>query len=267
MLGFFRLGSMGAALVGALAMVGAFGGCGPSAGTCSADGHSVLSPDGSSTLQSCTADQACAVEGASAGCATCDPTQCLPKNDCIKGYALKADAIAGDTSKEATTCRLKCSVPTDCPFNYHCIASDSGQGYCAKDRPAGNGADYKPTTTGVRPQAPRRGAMPCRPDEGLRHEQACDTRRTSGATARRPTDANAFCTQYQCDDDADCPGGWWCGTINDSPERHDDEAQRLGHDDDDVCLPRAYDLKPGSYCAPCKSDDDCPTNDARRSTA
>jgi hypothetical protein len=258
MLGFFRLGSVGAALVGGLALVGAFGGCGPAAGTCSADLHSVVGPDGSMSA-TCAADESCAVEGSSAGCAKCDPTQCLQGNDCISGYAQKSDYLAGDASKKTTACRLKCSTPTDCPFNYTCVADDNGQGYCTKDRtPAAVGADYTPTTKGE-PAGGSPWGDACDPTKGLDQNPDCDSADYFWCYGVSPTDGNAFCTQFQCSDDADCPGGWWCATVNDTPNVTTSKRPDWGTTTT-VCLPRAYNTKPGSYCAPCKSDVDCPKN-------
>jgi len=259
MLGFFRLGSMGAGLLGGLALVGAFGGCGPQNGSCSADGHTVLNPDGSPSGTTCTADQACATDGTTAGCAACDPAQCLQGNDCIAGYYAYADAITNNTAVKTTACRLKCNAPTDCPFDYTCVASDSGQGYCAKDRVSPFvGHDYMPKDNGEAAGGSPWGD-PCDPTKGLDSNPDCDMSQTFWCYGVSPTDANAFCTQFQCTDDADCPGGWWCATVNDSPSVTASKRTDWGTTTT-VCLPRADDQKPGSYCAPCKSDVDCPKN-------
>jgi len=252
MLGFFRLGSMGAGLVGALALVGAFGGCGPGTGTCSADLHSVLGPDGNPSA-TCQPDEACATEGATAGCAKCDPTQCLAQNDCISGYARVDDALAGDASKKTTACRLTCNAPTDCPFNYTCIPDDSGQGYCAADRTAYTAASAGEAAGG----AP--WGVPCHPTQGFDQNPDCDSNDSFWCYGTSPTDANSFCTQFQCVDDGDCPGGWWCADINDSPNVTTAKRNDWGTTTT-VCLPRAYNQTPGTYCAPCKTDLDCPTN-------
>ncbi len=141
---FFR--SAIATITAGFAVLSAAAACAPSGAACSADFHSLLDSAGNAT-STCPATEACASSGTSAGCVTCDPPQCRQGNDCITGWAMYADYLTGNKANQTTECRLKCSVPTDCPFNYHCIPSDSGQGYCAKDRPY-NGVDYKPTTPG-----------------------------------------------------------------------------------------------------------------------
>ena len=250
---FFRLGSMAAALAGGFALLGVFGGCGPGTGTCSADLHTVLNPNGSSS-GTCGADQACTTEGTTAGCSKCDPNACLPKNECVSGYAQVADYVANNTSSKTTTCRLRCSGPSDCPFNYTCIADDGGKGYCAKDR-----TQYTASTQGEAAGGEPWG-KPCNPTNGgIANNTDCDTSQQFWCYGTSPTDANAFCTQFQCNDDADCPGGWWCASINDSPSADTGKRTDWGSTTT-VCLPRVYTTKPGSYCAPCKSDADCPKN-------
>jgi len=237
------------------------GACGPTTGTtCSADHHQVMNA-ANTAAATCAATESCSVSGANSGCAKCDPTLCLKDNDCIQGWTRYEDYLKADKTTQTTECRLKCNVPTDCPFNYHCIPADSGQGYCAKDRPY-NGVDYKPTTQGTAAGAAPWG-VPCQPTDGFDTNKACDTNQNFWCYGTGPTDANAFCTQYQCTDDADCPGGWWCGTINDQPNVTTAKRNDWGVDGTtSICLPRAYNLKPGSYCAPCKSDHDCPANDS-----
>jgi hypothetical protein len=64
-----------------------------------------------------------------------------------------------------------------------------------------------------------------------------------------PTDANAFCTIFDCAADSDCPGGWWCATVDRKPNVV--TTHRSFGDTRTVCRPR-------QYCAPCKEDHDCP---------
>ena len=233
----------------------AVGACGGGGATCSGDNHLVLDTAGK-TSATCAATEACAVNNGASGCAKCDPNVCLQGNDCIQGWRQYEDYLKGDKSNQTTECRLKCNVPTDCPFNYHCVASDSGQGYCAIDK-----TTYTPTTQGTAAGAAPWG-VPCQPGDGFDTNKACDQNQQFWCYGTGPTDANAFCTQYQCGDDADCPGGWWCATINTQPSVT--QSRRINGPDPTttICLPRAYNLKPGSYCAPCKSDHDCPSNDS-----
>ena len=235
------------------------GACAPTGTTCSADHHTALNASG--TAATCAATEACSenTTGTTSGCAKCDPTVCLKNNDCILGWTQYADYLKGDKSNQTTECRLKCSAPTDCPFDYHCVPADNNQGYCAKDRPYNN-TDYKPTTPGSAAGAAPWGVA-CQPGDGFDTNKACDTNQNFWCYGTGPTDANAFCTQYQCTDDADCAAGYWCATINDSPNVTTAKRSDWGTTTT-ACLPRAYSPKPGSYCAPCKSDLDCPTNDS-----
>lgn len=234
------------------------GACAPTGASCSADHHEILDSKGSASA-SCAATEACTANNGTSGCAKCDPTVCRQGDDCILGWTQYADYLKGDKSTQNTECRVKCNVPTDCPFDYHCIPSDTGQGYCAKDRPF-QGADYKPTTQGSAAGAAPWG-VPCDPSDGFDTNKSCDATQNFWCYGTSPTDASSFCTQYQCGDDADCPGGWWCATINDSPNVTTTKRTDWGTTTT-VCLPRVYDLKPGSYCAPCKSDHDCPSNNS-----
>ena len=268
MLRFLRLGSMAATLTVGFAVVGVFGGCGPGAGSCSDDLTTVKGSGGGTTT--CTSDEACTSDGTSAGCAKCDPNQCLPKNECVTGYAKTADAFTADATKKTTACRLRCTAQTDCPFNYTCVADDQGKGYCAKDN-----LNYPPAQPSGEVAGGPPWGVPCDPSKGFDQNPDCDFNNSFWCYGTSPTDANSFCTQFECTGDADCPGGWWCATINDSPNVTGPCAPgtslaagnckvirpQWGPDHTiTACLPRAYNTKPGTYCAPCQSDVDCPTN-------
>jgi hypothetical protein len=258
MLRFFR--SVIATISAGFAVVGAFGACGPSGATCSPDNHTALNSNGG-TAATCLATEACASTGTSAACVKCDPTACVQGNACITGWQSYADYLKGDKTNQTAECRLKCTAPTDCPFNYHCIPDDGGQGYCAKDNAAYGGADYTPTTKGSAAGAAPWG-VPCQPTQGFDSNPACDANQNFWCYGTSPTDANAFCTEYGCTTDADCAAGYWCATINDTPSVSSAKRTDWGNGVTSICLPRAYNLKPGSYCAPCKSDLDCPLNDS-----
>ena len=254
MLGFFRFGSLAATLGVGFTVLGVFGGCGPSAGTCSPDLHQVIGPDGNPSA-TCSPDQACSTDGTNAGCAKCDAAQCLPNNTCASGWATTPDALNADPSTKTTACRLTCTKPTDCPFNYTCVGGDNGTGYCAKDRYA-----YTATAKGE-PAGGAPWGAPCDPTKGFDTNADCDTSQSFWCYGVSPTDANAFCTQFECKDDADCPGGWWCAQINDSPNVTSAKRSFWGADKViTACLPRIYQNKPGTYCAPCKADVDCPSD-------
>ncbi len=251
---------MTAGLALGFALLGTFGGCGPGAGTCSADGHTVVGPGGNPSA-TCAATEACTTDGPNAGCAKCDPLLCLPNNTCVSGWARTEDAIKADPATKTTACRLTCTKPTDCPFDYTCVAGDGGKGYCAKDRtPAFLGTDYKPASPGE-PAGGAPWGVACDPTKGFDSNTDCNNAQQFWCYGTSPTDANAFCTQFQCTDDADCPGGWWCAQINNSPNVTAAKRASWGADQvNTVCLPRVYNTKPGTYCAPCKSDFDCPND-------
>jgi hypothetical protein len=87
------------------------------------------------------------------------------------------------------------------------------------------------------------------PTGGETSNPNCDAADGFWCYGTSPTDANSFCTVVGCTADTDCPGGWWCGAVNESPNILSNSTSygptRA------VCLPR-------TYCAPCKLDHDCP---------
>src|SRR5262249_15212963 len=93
----------------------AVGACGPATGaTCSPDHHQIISA--ANAASNCLPTEACVVSTSKvSGCAKCDPTLCLQGNDCILGWTRYEDYLKGDKTTQNTECRLKCSVPTDCP--------------------------------------------------------------------------------------------------------------------------------------------------------
>ena len=78
--------------------------------------------------------------------------------------------------------------------------------------------------------------------------KACGTALGFGCYGTTTTDANAFCTKFGCGSDADCTQGWWCSTVNQTPNVESDKLA-LGATRT-VCLPR-------TYCSPCASERDC----------
>ncbi len=216
-----------------------------------------------------------AIVGAFGGCSgpSCDPKLCLQDNVCITGWDNYDAAIAASPTASDTKCRLPCSAPQDCPFNYHCMTGGKDStgapgSYCVKDRASiFTGVDYQPKTNNS-PAGSAPWGVPCDPTKGLNNNADCDLNQQFWCYGVSPTDANAYCTQEYCNDDGDCPGGWWCGTINTTPNVQTAKRGTSGGTTDwgvngvaGVCMPRAYNLKPGTYCAPCKSDVDCPLNE------
>jgi len=175
--------------------------------------------------------------------------------------------VGGNTANQTTECRLTCNAQVaatgdggaaslDCPFNYHCEPGPSPTtSYCVKDRPTGT---FNPTAKGEAAAGAPWG-VPCDPLKGLNTNSDCDTAQQFWCYGTSTTDANAFCTQEQCSQDGDCPQGWWCATVNDEPNVTTNKRTDWGTTTT-VCMPRTYNLKPGTYCAPCKTDLDCPLN-------
>jgi hypothetical protein len=90
---------------------------------------------------------------------------------------------------------------------------------------------------------------PCLPSDGEGNNKACDTADGFACFGKTPTDANAFCTIFSCQADSDCPGGWWCETVDKQPNVL--TAKRSFGQTRTVCRPR-------QYCATCQEDHDCP---------
>ena len=169
--------------------------------------------------------------GVFGGCSsgpTCDPTQCLQKNQCVKGWNTYDDAVTAAPAAASEECRLVCTKQTDCPFDYHCVTGGTIEGgtvdYCVKDRvPGFLGADYKPAGAGEAAGGAPWGA-PCDPSKGFDSNADCDGNQSFWCYGTSPTDANSYCTQFQCTDDGDCPGGWWCEHDQRHAERDVDRA-------------------------------------------
>lgn len=157
----------------------------------------------------------------------CDPSQCAPKNECI------------DDGKE-TKCRLVCAAHADCPFNYVCQAG-AAKPFCVK-------------TLDI-PKKEGQWGTPCQPAGGEANP-ACDAETAFGCYASAPSDATAYCTRFDCATDADCAGGYWCATVNASPNAT--ATKRTLGETRTVCLKRAY-------CSPCTADFDCPLVDGKQS--
>ncbi len=194
--------------------------------------------------------------------AVCDSSTCLQGNTCITGFATYEDE---QNNTPDTKCRLQCSAPEDCPFDYHCVAGGKMQdgggdaSYCEKDKKE----DFLPGD-GYFTKGPGVWGDKCDPTKGFDQNPDCDTGQSFWCYGTSPTDGNSYCTQYQCGDDSDCPGGWWCATVNDTPsvtavKRAVPGGWGADHTTS-VCMPRVYNVNPGTYCSPCKSDLDCPLN-------
>jgi hypothetical protein len=152
----------------------------------------------------------------------CGSPGCAAGNDCID-----------DGSGPA--CHQVCTSSADCPFNWSCN-DNPGKSFCVE------------STYPVMQLPMGQWGTPCLPSGGEQSNKACDTTDQFSCYGNNPTDANAFCTIIGCVD-TDCPGGWWCATVNAAPNVTTNK-QSFGPTRP-VCMPRAY-------CAPCRLDHDCP---------
>ena len=134
----------------------------------------------------------CASKASSQQGKTCDSAQCATGNACID-----------DGSGSGPTCHLVCTQQSDCPFNWYCNDGQP-QSWCIQ-------------TTTAYEQGDGQWGTPCAPENGESNNKACDTGDGFACYGASPTDANAFCTVYDCHADSDCPGGWWCATVDNAP--------------------------------------------------
>jgi len=140
-------------------------------------------------------------------------------------------ACIDDGSGSGPACQLVCTDPSQCPVNTYCndgLASGQLANWCA------------PSTYPVSQKLPGQWGDSCK--------SGCDTSDGFYCYGVLPTDANAFCSLAGCIGDADCPGGWWCATVNATPN-HTTSVRTFGPTQS-WCLPR-------QYCATCKMDHDC----------
>ncbi|MFO0666239.1 MAG: hypothetical protein U0174_19955 [Polyangiaceae bacterium] len=183
-----------------------------------------VSPFVVATLLACSAT----VNGNSgdAGAAGCDSSKCAKDNQCI------ADA------KGEVKCRLTCSEhlgAKGCGSSQYCNLSAKTP-YCADID--GKKVTPKPGQWGGR----------CTPTDG-EDNAACDGSQGFKCFAESPTDVNsALCTTFGCKADSECPGQFYCATVNTAPSAV--AADRTYGETRTVCLPR-------TQCSPCVADADC----------
>lgn len=171
----------------------------------------------------------------------CVDTQCAANNKCIND---------GNT----TECRLVCTSQAGCPDKYRCVEGGPNNAtYCAPL--TGYSAGIVPNNKGqwgAHCAAVLDPKSKAAVDSSLDANPACDTDQSFWCYAQTPTDGEAFCTQYQCQSDSECKGGWYCATINSWPDIS--HVKRTVRQTTTVCLPR-------TYCATCQNDIDCPSVD------
>jgi hypothetical protein len=165
--------------------------------------------------------------GSQLGNAVCKDENCLPGNKC-----LPLDGV--------TKCRKTCSSNTDpassCPFGYTCVAQDP-EPFCVKDTPE------------IRKKDSGQWGASCVATQGIENPD-CDGEQGFKCYAQSRSDGAAYCTRYDCSTDRDCAAGFYCATVNASPNA-DTNAVSVG-ETIKVCAKR-------EYCAPCKADLDCPS--------
>ena len=133
-------------------------------------------------------------------------------------------------------CRKVCTQQGQCPGGSYCNDGQP-QSWCV------------PSTLELTRGAGQWGT-PCSASGGRDANPACDSYDNFLCYGAAPTDANAFCTYFDCVLDADCPGGWWCATVDDAPNVLIASRSFGATSTNRVCLPR-------QYCAPCQMDHDC----------
>lgn len=226
--------------------------------------------------------------------AKCDPALCLPNNICVNnqcslqctahaecpaGYDCipsLQDGIEDPAAAQVNVCRL---VPktgfagTPCPFGTECgdkLVCPSGEscgaslcgGQACTPHPEFCPADQPDCTIGLCPDAATLCFVPpCAAEE-------CRPMRCTGIGEG---DGDAICVYDHCKEDADCPGGFYCGIARDphnicntskgaeqpcvDPSTFTAAGQTFQEGPISLlknsCLPRPM-------CAPCASDLDCP---------
>ncbi|MDB4996355.1 MAG: hypothetical protein JWM74_3787 [Myxococcaceae bacterium] len=173
----------------------------------------------------------------SPGCSgsACSDSDCSAGNKCV------------DDGKTGSKCRLVCADQSTCPFNYACAATaDKKTSFCAE-----TGIKYTKKAKG------QWGAT-CKPSGGLDANPDCDADQSFWCYGENPTDADSYCTQFQCAKDSDCAGGYWCATINNAPAVYTTQRSYGAENTTTVCLKR-------SYCSTCTADIDCPSLNGTKS--
>jgi len=161
---------------------------------------------------------------------TCDDAQCAPGNRCLP--------LNGETR-----CRKTCTSNSDplsnCPFGYTCTDTRSGAPpFCVQDEAK------------VTPKPAGQWGAPCRANLGAENPD-CDREQGFFCYGALPTDANAYCTRYDCATDRECGAGFGCETVNQTPNIAAARRLTVGATQK-ICRRRAY-------CSTCTADVDCPT--------
>lgn len=161
----------------------------------------------------------------------CDPSECLAGNQCLRYQGKVA-------------CRRPCSSnfdsATNCPFGATCVAAEPGvTPFCV------------PLTGRPLTQNKEKGqwGAPCAAQKGIEADD-CDVAQGFFCYGQSPTDGDAYCTRYECAADTDCGPGFWCATVNETPNVERAKRTTIGGTVR-VCKRR-------EFCEPCTVDLDCP---------
>jgi hypothetical protein len=159
----------------------------------------------------------------------CSDSDCAAGNKCL------------DDGKTGSKCRLVCTGQSTCPFNYGCTATaDKKTNFCAE------------TTIKYAKKGTGQWGARCKPAGGLDTNPDCDGDQTFWCYGENPTDADSYCTQFQCTKDSECAGGFWCATINNAPAVSATQRSFGAENTTTACLKR-------NYCSGCTADIDCPS--------
>ncbi|HEY3816142.1 MAG TPA: hypothetical protein VGL81_03170 [Polyangiaceae bacterium] len=169
---------------------------------------------------------------------SCNQAKCAAGNECID-----------DGSGSGPVCHEVCTGQT-CPFGWYC-----NDGAVVSPSAAQSGTPTNWCVQGTTPLSATAGqwGTGCLPSGGESNNKACDSADSFSCYGQTPTDADAFCTIFGCAADSDCPGGWWCETVDTAPSVK--TATRSFGKTRTVCAPR-------QYCATCLMDHDCPPSAA-----
>jgi hypothetical protein len=177
------------------------------------------------------------MQGGCSGGKGCDSAKCASGNACID-----------DGSGSGETCHRICTNQSECPDGYYCNDGQLGS----------QGKNWCAANTNYPPKKPGQWQAPCSASAGEGNNPACDSADFFACYGTSPTDTAcqtamsgcSFCTEFGCEEDSDCPGGWWCSTQNVGPNVTS-AVETFGKSQTrTLCLPRWY-------CAPCKTDHDC----------
>ena len=238
----------------------------------------------------------------------CDPDKCLPGNTCVGNRCvLKCDshndcledgtqncapAVEDKTNDAGThdeimTCQLNgvaAGVGLECPFGDECdsLFSCKTTGEKCDPNQCGGAADTCKLDTEACYARANCNIGKC-PDESACTVFSCSPQECTAelrCISKGEGDADAYCTRNDCEDDAGCPGGFYCGVARDphelcdsSPEKGNNgfcgqvptgtaciDASTFGQGntlfEGQLCLLRKTCLL-RTDCAPCSTDMDC----------